>query len=100
MSVYTPDPKIPHDDNSKGFRVIGFMLLIFTAFSLVVVPPNQWKSLYMPIVDTTMFIAGVWCVTYGFFLRSHRTSRASMAERAHDLMVASEDGSDQHDAVA
>ncbi len=100
MSVYTPDPKIPNDDNSKGFRVIGYVLLLFTAFSLVVVPPNQWRNLYMPMVDSSMFILGVWFVTYGFMLRRHRPSRASMAERAHDLMAASEDGADQHGKVA
>ncbi len=100
MSVYERDPKIPNDDNSKGFRVIGYILLIFTAVSLVVVPPSQWHSLYMPLVDAAMFAIGVWFLTYGFLLRRHRTSKTVLAEIAHDRMVASEDGAGQHDHAA
>ena len=100
MSVHTRVPRIPNDDNSKGFRVIGYILLIFTGISLVVLPPNQWRSMYMPIVDAAMFVTGTWFVMYGFMLRRHRASKATMAERAHDLIIGSEDGADQHDQVA
>lgn len=100
MSVNQPDPKIPNDDNGKGLRIIGWLLLIWTAISLIWINPQQWHARFMPIVDSSCFVAGLFFVGLGYWVGSRAQREELIIERAHDLALASEDGAEQHDPAA
>ena len=106
MSVYDPEPKVPNDDNGRGLRGIGWFLLFWVAVAFVWVPPTQWfsnlhgTSDYMPLVLAVCFGFGLAFVLAGMIVGRRSRSETVIQEDAHDKMLASEDGADQHDAVA
>ena len=101
MSVHEAEPNVPNDDNGKGLRMIGWILLIWTGISLVWVPPNQWVNhRFMPVVDAACFIAGLVFVVTGYVVAWRTPPERVLNERAHDLIAASEDGADQHDETS
>jgi hypothetical protein len=106
MSVYDPEPKVPCDDNGRGIRGIGWFLLFWVAVAFIWVPPTQWfsnlhgASDYMPLVLSACFGFGVAFVIAGYVVSRRTRPEDRLQEEAHDAMLASEDGADQHDAVA
>ena len=106
MSVYDPEPKVPNDDNGRGIRGIGWFLLFWVARAFVWVPPSQWfsnlhgASSYIPLLLATIFGFGLAFVIAGYVVGWRTRSETAIQEDAHDKMLASEDGADQHDAVA
>ena len=87
MSVLDAEPKVPNDDNGRGLRLIGWILLIWTGISLVWIPPRQWQSSYMPMVNAACFIGGLFFVALGYYVAWRASSETELTERTHDLML-------------
>jgi hypothetical protein len=106
MSVHDPEPKVPNDDNGRGIRGIGWFLLFWVVVSFIWVPPGQWfsnlhgESAYIPRLLLALFVSGAAFVIAGYIVSYRSRSETSIQEEAHDKMMASEDGADQHDLVA
>jgi|SRR3954454_7616677 hypothetical protein len=97
MSVNDADPRVPNDDNGKGLRLIGWLLLIWTGVSMLAIPPWNWVSRYMPVVDILCFTGGLVMLGIGYWVAGRTPSAASIIEHAHDLAEHSEDGANQYD---
>jgi len=101
MSVMEPEPRIPNDDNGRGLRGIGWFLLVWVVISMVWIPPNQWQGhRFMAMVVIGCGVAGILFLVTGYIVGRRTRPEEVLQEEAHDRMVASEDGADQHDAVA
>lgn len=87
MSVLDAEPKVPNDDNGQGLRLIGWVLLIWTGVSLVWIPPRQWQSNFMPMVNTLCFVGGIAFVALGYYVGWRSPSEMEVTERTHDLML-------------
>jgi len=74
MSVHDPEPKIPNDDNGKGLRMIGWLLLCF--------------------------VGGVFFVALGYYVGRRTPSDIELDERAHDMMMATGGAGSQNDEPA
>ena len=98
MSVYDAEPDVPNDDNGKGLRLIGWLLLIWDAITLVVIPGNQQVSSFMPGIRWALFFLGVAFVAAGYWKARHDPTKTIADERAHAMMVASRSGQ-QNDAL-
>jgi hypothetical protein len=106
MSVYDPEPNVPNDDNGRGIRGIGWFLLFWVVVSFVWIPPSQWFSnlrrsdSYIPQLLVALAVSGIAFVIAGYIVSYRSRSETAIQEDAHDKILASEDGADQHDAVA
>lgn len=98
MSVWDREPDVPNDDNGKGLRLIGWLLLIWDGISLVWVPSNQVMSSYLPSIRWTMFILGAIFVGWGFMTARREPMHARIDETAHDMMVRSHSGAQNDEA--
>ena len=89
MSVLDAEPKVPNDDNGRGLRLIGWVLLIWTGISMVWIPPRQWREgeSFMPLVNAACFIGGLLFLVIGFFVGRRSPSDTELTERTHDLML-------------
>jgi hypothetical protein len=87
MSVLDAEPKVPNDDNGKGLRLIGWILLIWTAASMIWIPMRLWWSNFMPILNAVMFAAGLMFLGIGFYVGRRTPSETVLAERTHELMA-------------
>jgi len=92
MSVWQPEPRIPNDDNKKGLRLIGWLLLIWTAITFVVIPKEQVHSSYMPIVRWACGLGGLFFLLLGYLVGRESHTKEQIDTEAHDMMVASHSG--------
>lgn len=92
MSVHDREPKVPNDDTGKGLRVIGWMLLTWTAFSMIWVPKRVMNSPIAVVANATCFIAGIVLIALGYGLSWLAPTDVELAERTHDLMEATHSG--------
>ena len=92
MSVYDREPKVPRDDTGKGLRVIGWMLLIWTAFSMIWVPPRVMSTRIAVIANAACFGAGVFLIALGYVVSWLTPYETSLTERTHDLMEETHSG--------
>ncbi len=93
MSVHDREPRVPRDDTGRGMRVIGWMLLIWTAFSLVWMPARVRGTTIAMVANATCFIAGVFLVALGYGVSWVAPTDVEMAERTHNLMEETHSGS-------
>ncbi|MEO5937340.1 MAG: hypothetical protein ABIP81_09010 [Terriglobales bacterium] len=93
MSVYDREPSVPRDDTGKGLRVIGWMLLAWTAFSLVWVPARVRSSTIALLAIGSCFAVGVLLVVVGYVVGWLTPYPSALAERTHDLMQETHSGS-------
>ena len=99
MSVYDREPNVPRDDTGKGLRVIGWMLLAWTAFSLVWVPARVRTSTIAVVAIGGCFAVGVFLVVLGYVVSWLTPYQAELAERTHDLMHETHSGSQLEDPL-
>jgi hypothetical protein len=97
MSVHDPEPKIPNDDNGKGLRIIGWILILWAGLSFIVIPPNLWNTDWMPIVNATCFIVGLLFVIGGFVVARRARPEIELDEITHDMMLATHSGHQNDD---
>lgn len=90
MSVLEAEPKVPNDDNGRGLRVIGWILVLWTIASMIWIPMRLWWTNFMPILNAVMFIAGLGFLGVGYYIGRRAPSAAALAERTHDLMAGHE----------
>jgi hypothetical protein len=102
MSVQEPEPRIPNDDNGRGLRGMGKFLLIWVVIGLIWIPPKQWWAAptFMSRVLIGCFVTGIIFLVAGHIVGRRTPSEEVLCEEAHDRIAASDDGADQHDAVA
>jgi hypothetical protein len=101
MSVMEPEPRIPNDDNGRGLRGIGWFLLAWVVIAMIWIPPNQWRDQgFMAMVVIGCALAGILFLVAGYIVGRRTRPEEVLQEEAHDRIAASEDGADQHDAVA
>ena len=92
MSVHDREPKVPNDDTGRGLRVIGWMLLTWTAFSMIWVPKRVLSSPIAVVANATCFIAGVFMIAVGYGVSWLAPTDVELAERTHDLMEETHSG--------
>ena len=92
MSVYDREPNVPRDDTGKGIWIVGWMLLIWTAFSMIWVPKRVMSSQIAVIANTTCFIGGVLLIALGYLVSWFTPSVFELTERTHDLMEETHSG--------
>ena len=97
MSVHDPEPKIPNDDNGKGLRIIGWILLIWSGISMIVIPPFLWNTKWMPVVNITCFLVGLGFVITGFVVARKARPEIELDEITHDMMAATHSGHQNDD---
>ena len=100
MSVHDPEPKIPNDDNGKGLRMIGWLLLLWTGITFIWIPFHVRDANFMKWVDIGCFIGGVFFVALGYYVGRRAPSDIEVDERAHDMMMASGGAGAQNDEPA
>ena len=93
MSVHDREPKVPRDDTGRGMRVIGWMLLIWTAFSLVWMPARVRGTTIAVVANAACFIGGVILLVIGYGVSWATPPETELAERTHNLMETSHSGS-------
>lgn len=93
MSVYDREPKVPRDDTGKGLRVIGWMLLIWTVFSLVWMPARVRSTTIAIVANAGCFVVGVLLIMAGYVVGWLTPSSSRLAQRTHDLMAETHGGS-------
>lgn len=92
MSVHDREPKVPRDDTGKGIRVIGWMLLTWTAFSIIWVPKRVMNSRIAVVANATCFITGVLMIAVGYLVSWLTPSESGLTERTHDVMETTHSG--------
>lgn len=93
MSVYDQEPKVPRDDTGKGLRVIGWMLLVWTAFSLVWMPARVRSTPIAIIANTACLVVGIFMIVSGYVVAWLTPYSSELTERTHDLMHETHSGS-------
>ena len=86
MSVQDPEPKIPNDDTGKGLRIVGVLLLLWTLFSLIWVPPRLFWSTYWLVANGACLVTGLVLVIAGYITSWLAPSDSELSKRTHDLM--------------
>ncbi len=99
MSVHDLEPKIPNDDNGKGLRMIGWLLLLWTGITFIWIPFHVRDAKFMMWVDIACFVSGVFFVALGYYVAQRAPSDVELDERAHDMMMATGAGSQNDEAA-
>lgn len=92
MSVYEREPKIPRDDTGKGLRITGWMLLTWTAFSMVWMPARVRSTAIAVIANAACFGIGIFLVALGYVVGWLTPYETGLTESTHDLMAATHSG--------
>jgi hypothetical protein len=92
MSVYDREPKVPRDDTGKGLRVIGWMLLTWTVFSLVWMPARVRTTAIAMVANAACFGIGVFLVLLGYVVSWIAPYEARLTEETHNLMEQTHSG--------
>jgi hypothetical protein len=92
MSVYDREPKVPNDDTGKGLRVIGWMLVAWTVFSLVWMPARVRNTTVGIVANTACATVGIFLIIVGYVVGWLTPYEASLTEETHDLMVQTHGG--------
>ena len=100
MSVHDPEPKIPNDDNGKGLRMIGWLLLLWTGITFIWIPFHVRDAKFMMWVDIACFVSGVFFVALGYYVARRTRSDIELDEAAHDMMAATHGAGAQNDEPA
>ena len=99
MSVHDPEPKIPNDDNGKGLRMIGWILLLWTGVTLIVIPFHVRNTEFMKWVDVGCFAAGIFFVALGYYVGRRTRPEIELDEITHDMMAATHSGNQNDNAA-
>jgi hypothetical protein len=92
MSVYDREPDVPRDDTGKGLRLIGWMLLIWTAFSMIWIPPRVMSSRIAVVAHSICLGAGSLLIGVGYVVSWLAPDESGLTENTHDLMEATHSG--------
>ena len=92
MSVHDREPRVPKDDTGRGLRVVGWMLLVWSIFSMIWVPPRVFGSRIAVIANAACFIGGVVLIVIGYGVSWGSPNDAELAQRTHDLMTETHSG--------